>query len=98
MISDGTLEEFECVISVDRHFISHPITLSCGHHICKKCIPLNNIVKCNRCKIITIRDINNDIESKLFKNAFKFSINELYSIIERSFAESLSRFNGKTFF
>jgi hypothetical protein len=31
--------DFYCALAEDQHFIETPISLSCGHSICKGCIP-----------------------------------------------------------
>ena len=99
MISDGTLEVFECAIAIDKHFLNKPIALACGHHICKECIPTkienqNQSIKCNICNTITVKDLSNDNESKLFQSAFQFKINELFGVVEASFKRSLTEYKG----
>jgi hypothetical protein len=95
-ISDGKLQEFECALSQDRHFIEQPIALTCGHCICKKCVPKELILplKCNICTKITHRDIRNDEESVLSKKAFQLSINDLFLQIEKSFTQSMTHLKG----
>ena len=95
MISDGSLVEFECAISEDKHFVNKPITLSCGHNICKDCIPVNKEnITCSICKKVTTKDLSNDFENSFFKIAFQSRISQLFAIIETSFTKSLSLYKG----
>ena len=62
MISDGTYEEFECALSIDRHFVKDPIILtSCGHATCKKCLPktVTNLI-CGLCCSKINKDLRNE--------------------------------------
>jgi hypothetical protein len=89
MISDGSLIEFECAISNDKHFINKAINLSCGHNICEECIPIiKKNIECNICKKVT-EDLSKTCENYFFKMAFQSRINTLFSIIEASFKKSL---------
>lgn len=84
MISDGTFVEFECAVSDDKHFIRQPIILpSCGHSICKHCLPTEaNFIKCKLCSEITNRDLSNDKEAISLKISFKRNLESLFHIIE----------------
>ena len=95
-ISNDKLKEFECATSVDKHFLERPVALSCGHNVCKNCIPKVNFthIKCNICDKLTTKDIRNDEESVLSKKAFQLSIDELYSQLYKSFNLSMKHLNG----
>ena len=97
MISDGSFVEFECALSIDKHFIKEPITLSCcGHSVCRNCLPkTDSIIKCNLCGLITNRDLNNDKESISIKIALKRNLNSLLSILEKQANIQLENFKSQ---
>jgi hypothetical protein len=75
LIEDKTMEELlnavECVLNVDYlHIAKEPTALSCGHCICKECIPKKgrNFV-CSKCKLTN--------SSALDKPRVSFGINYL---------------------
>jgi hypothetical protein len=44
MLSEDILEQLSCASANETHFIIDPIPFTrCGHSICKKCIPKNDI-------------------------------------------------------
>ena len=52
------LNAVECVIEQDCHIAKEPIGLSCGHCICKECIPKNGSeVWCKKCKSANKNDL-----------------------------------------
>jgi hypothetical protein len=99
MISDGTFIEFECAVSEDRHFIKHPIILpSCGHSICKQCLPNEaNFIKCKLCSEITNRDLSNDKEAISLKISFKRNLENLFRVIEKQSRIQLDKLKGTIF-
>ena len=46
------LRELYCGLTND-HVVKEPISLSCGHCICKKCVPDQVKIKCKICSIET---------------------------------------------
>jgi hypothetical protein len=49
----------QCVIDADCHIVNDPIALSCGHCICRKCIPKSGIeLWCSKCKEKNKYDLN----------------------------------------
>ena len=48
---DEIIEELKCAFSDEEHFLVKPIALVCGHSVCQKCIPDENIkeIKCKIC-------------------------------------------------
>ena len=38
MISEEIIASLSCANAKDKHFVEKPISLSCGHYVCKKCI------------------------------------------------------------
>ncbi len=98
MISDGSFMEFECALSNDKHFIKEPITLSsCGHSVCRSCLPTNkndHQIKCKICAEVTARDLSNDKESISIKIAFKRNLQSLMQILEKQSTIQLNKFKS----
>jgi hypothetical protein len=85
-------DEYECVLSSNKHFVRHPIILRCGHYICKECTPESNTLICNKCgEAIVIRS---DKESLIAKEMIKRNIEQLLGIVEFKFTESFSKFKS----
>jgi hypothetical protein len=62
---DLILNQITCSFAQDKHIIECAIALSCGHFICKKCIPPNSnnsdqvmCLKCNRFNEIPLGKCN----------------------------------------
>jgi hypothetical protein len=52
-----------------HHYVEEPISLKCGHSICKNCLPSNKIFKCKLCGKINKRDLaKRDVDGELQKN------------------------------
>ena len=51
MDMDEVLNVVECAISGDGHLLDIALPLSCGHFVCKKCIPEDDCyqLKCLKC-------------------------------------------------
>ena len=60
MISEEALEIIECAVTNDKHFINEPLSLSCGHSVCKNCL---DDVKYNKIKCIKCGEMNKFIVS-----------------------------------
>ena len=65
-------EMAKCAVkSREEHIAINALSLTCGHHICKKCIPNNNNYqfKCNRCQKtnkVNLSEANESLEYKFF--------------------------------
>lgn len=98
MISDGTYEEFECALSIDKHFLFDPIILTaCGHSVCKNCAIQNDNkpIKCNVCGVITDRDVRNDQISLITKKFLKSNLKNLLLVIEKQTLNSFNKLKSK---
>jgi len=94
MNSTELLDEFRCALSDDNHFLINPIPLSkCGHSACKNCLPNETKVQsieCKKCGIIT-EDIFSEIQvPKIFKQALKLCLGNIFELIE---SETKSKLN-----
>lgn len=92
MISPETLDSIQCALSKNRHFVEHPITMSCGHTICKKCIPNDNNqqqLKCLICNELNEHNLNTSKESTAVKTLMRVFLNDLFYLIEDKFNTSI---------
>lgn len=99
-LNEDIIEDFKCALTNDDepHYVIKPITLKCGHCVCKDCISLkvaNSIAtECKICHKITDRDISNDDESILANKAIKSHIAGLFVSIKNQFRKSLNMLQG----
>lgn len=95
MISNETLESIQCCLSVnDHHFVQSPIGMSCGHYICKKCIPTNSddpLVKCSFCNEINVNNLSKSRESSGIKTLIKVLIDSLFKLVDEKYDCTLTK-------
>jgi phage FluMu protein Com len=97
---EENLESLTCAAAQDEHFIQQPLTISCGHSLCRSC--LVNIdgekkldVKCNICKETNIiENLRQVKESIAAKKLFSIYIDDLFPIIQERFDSSLKDLKG----
>lgn len=96
MIPEAVLEIVECALSRDNHIASSPMTLSCGHVICKNCIPTDGsrFLKCNLCNEINDFSLNSSKESFASRKIFFSYINELFDLVKERFKDSICKLKG----
>jgi hypothetical protein len=87
MLSSSTLQLIECGFSTDKHISKHPVTLSCGHCVCKECTLGDSIVTCIHCGQVNKLDLKENKES-----AIKFLINDcldqLFDLLDHRFRKA----------
>jgi hypothetical protein len=79
------LDEFQCCLSSDKHFIIQPMTLrKCGHSACKECFPNHNqkIIKCEKCNVVSEFDFKKSQVSAALKLRLQFSYENMFQTIE----------------
>ena len=66
---DEFLQVVECALGTDKHLLQNALTLSCGHFVCKNCIPANNKYqfKCRKCNTTNQYDLSLGKEPELIK-------------------------------
>ena len=59
----------ECALGTDNHLLQNALGLSCGHFVCKKCIPANNNYqfKCLKCNETNQYNLSLGKEPELLK-------------------------------
>lgn len=99
MFSSETLESVQCAISEDKHIVMCPLGLSCGHTICKKCIPQdqNTQILCIICNEINENNLARSKELSGIKSLIKQNLNALFSIVESKIKISYDEFKSKFF-
>ena len=97
MLTEETIEEFQCAISDEQHFLTEPIPLSrCGHSVCKKCLPNENVkaIKCLICGLVTNQDFSKTEVSNISQKAIKIHFNELFGLLEKETSLILDELKG----
>jgi hypothetical protein len=94
MNSVESLDGLLCAISNDdKHFLNTPISLQCGHCVCKKCISTGIVepIKCFQCGQTTDRDLRYDNESVTTKMLINFCLPNLFTEIEKQTSHSIQK-------
>ena len=101
-ISDGTYEELECALSINKHFVKEPILLpNCGHCVCKRCLPkeTNDPIKCELCKEICEKEkISYDKECIPIKKCLLRNLGNLLKIISEKMKSSIDHISGSDYY
>jgi hypothetical protein len=94
MLSSDTLESVQCAISKDKHIVLCPLGLSCGHTICKKCIPQdpNGQILCVICNEINENNLSRSKELSGIKSLIKQNLNALFAMVEDKMKISYDQF------
>ena len=67
-IRSEVLKKITCAVAFDEHVAEDGYTLTCGHFICKNCIPDNYQVTCIKCAIVNENDLRNAPRSVRARN------------------------------
>jgi glutathionylspermidine synthase len=97
MMSEETLEELKCALSGEEHFVIEPITLTnCGHSICYKCIPKDNVnkIECKLCGLVTEQDFSKVQISKASQKLLKMCLEDIFKILEADTSLKLNEIKG----
>lgn len=80
MSDTNILNLVQCCASEGKHILQTGIALSCGHHICQKCIPTNkNLqIKCTKCNTINQNNLDKCEESEIAKNLIESNLKLLF--------------------
>jgi hypothetical protein len=100
MISDEDLLILECSKeSFFKHIVKHPLALSCGHIVCKDCLPLNEyiIIKCSKCGEFNENNLNKSKESPAAKRLIILSLENLFVFIREKLENELNKLKEANF-
>lgn len=83
-------------MSSDKHFVRHPISLTCGDYACKNClINSTTTLHCKICKKnIRKESLTIEEESKVAKRLITDNLDNLIFIIEKQATSSLNTLKG----
>ena len=86
--------DLKCGLTND-HVVKEPISLSCGHSICKKCVPNQAKIKCNICSEETDKsELRVDEGSVPIKRMKLSSLSELFDDLEKRATEEINSFKS----
>ena len=94
------LKQAECSLAEDNHLIQVAISLSCGHHVCKKCIPVksNNLqIKCLKCGKINNTDLSKCEEVEIIKKLLEANIDTFFDSSGNSLNEEMKKYESNFF-
>ena len=88
------LKQLFCSLTND-HVVKVPITLSCGHSICKSCVPDQIKFKCKICSVETDKSkLEINTESALVKILIKSSLTGLFEELEKRATNEINSFKS----
>jgi hypothetical protein len=90
-LSENALKLLECAISIDNHIVMESIPLSCGHCICKQCIPESYSFNCKLCNKLNEIDLSNCKESFTTKCLFDTYLSDLFELLEERMKISVKK-------
>lgn len=95
MSINNDYELFYCGCSTDKHFYIDPVSMSCGHHICKQCIPLISTeltcCLCGKVNKINLNDMEVSLPAKALVHIY---FDELLIETRKRFFDSLCNYKG----
>ena len=94
MISEENLQDFQCVISKENHFLIDPIPLvNCGHCVCKGCLKNGEVtlINCSICGIATELDFSKIQIIRGIKTALQLNFGSIFEIIEKETSSKLKK-------
>ena len=100
MLEDSMHHIFECAYPSDfKHTSKNPIGLSCGHFICKECIPNDNNaqIKCCRCDKVNqtpLDALKSCTDNEAAKVLFNKSMKQMFNYITNRFKDSFENLKG----
>jgi hypothetical protein len=95
MASNNYYNVFCCALAEDHHFLQKSITLSCGHSICQKCIPIEGDLVCKQCNEQNVFDLTSAKENYVIKTLFELHYPDLFESMRVRFYDSLKSLKGK---
>ena len=83
----------------DGHSLKNAIGFSCGHFICKNCVPDQAFITCKICSVKTNKsEFKVDIESDSIKNIIKTNLSGLFVDLEKRTIDEINKFKSKNRF
>lgn len=90
------LDEFECALGLDQHYLEIPIALRCGHAACRSCLQeITGIMKCKMCNQLVDETAINAQESSFIRKAIERTLHHLLADIEHKSVFVLKSLKGQ---
>lgn len=92
-------EILSCAVSND-HIVNEPIHLSCGHTICKTCIPndANTFLNCSICLALNMKDLKLERTSRFASQLVQLNLPILFKKLEKTAENMLQEVKSKFFY
>jgi hypothetical protein len=97
MNSNNLIENLKCALLNYDHIVQEPLSLNCGHCICKTCSVKENKFYCKICNKITDREMKDENESIVFNTIIYQYLPELFVELEKKASNRLKGFKGRKF-
>ena len=86
--------DLKCGLTND-HIVREPISLSCGHFICRKCVNDQVKIQCMICNEETDKSkFEMNKESALVKNSIKSCLSGLFDDLEKRTTDGINSFKS----
>ena len=89
------LNQLVCSLADDKHIVACAVGLSCGHFICKKCIPSNsNQVRCLNCHKINEHSLDKSNEFELVRLIIDSNLSSLVKTTREKIETEYSKYTS----
>ena len=97
MASEEMFKLVQCALGQDGHLLKNAIGLSCGHFICKKCIPANDFFgfKCHKCNEVNLINLGQCKEATIISFYMENHLGDLSKLINEKLEIELDILQSK---
>jgi hypothetical protein len=89
------LEMIKCAVSDDEHIYKEPVSLSCGHYICRSCIPASDDkISCRICGDENINNLRSSKVSAIAQFSIQSNLEKLISLTKQELRNFFQQLQG----